>query len=82
MHHLEAYPTNHHQICMRGASLFVQRFGTESIDKWYGVFLLLSVVGAVSITSYPMILQALRLLKRSKLHLYIIIIKRFLLYFS
>lgn len=64
MHHLEAYPTNHHQICMRGASLFMQRFGTESIDKWYGVFLLLSVVGAVSITSYPMILQALSQLKK------------------
>ena len=36
MHHLDAYPTNHHQICMRGASLFVQRFSTESIGKWFG----------------------------------------------
>ena len=42
---------------------FVQRFGTESIGKSFGVFmllwfLLLGVVGAVSITSYPMILKA------------------------
>ena len=42
---------------------FVQRFGTESIGKSFGVFmllwfLLLGVVGAVSITSYPLILKA------------------------
>ena len=42
---------------------FVQRFGTESIGKSFGVFmliwfLLLGVVGTVSITSYPLILKA------------------------
>lgn len=42
---------------------FVQRFGTESIGKSFGVFmllwfLLLGVVGAFSITSYPLILKA------------------------
>ena len=42
---------------------FVQRFGTESIGKSFGVFmllwfLLLGVTGAVSITSYPLILKA------------------------
>lgn len=42
---------------------FVQRFGTESIGKSFGVFmllwfLLLGVVGAFSITSYPWILKA------------------------
>ena len=42
---------------------FVQRFGTESIGKSFGVFillwfLLLGVAGAVSITSYPLILKA------------------------
>ena len=42
---------------------FVQRFGTESIGKSFGVFmllwfLLLGVTGAFSITSYPMILKA------------------------
>ena len=43
---------------------FVQRFGTESIGKSFGVFmliwfLLLGVMGAFSITSYPMILKAI-----------------------
>ena len=42
---------------------FVQRFGTESIGKSFGVFmllwfLLLGVVGVFSITSYPLILKA------------------------
>lgn len=42
---------------------FVQRFGTESIGKSFGVFmliwfLLLGVTGAFSITSYPLILKA------------------------
>ena len=42
---------------------FVQRFGTESIGKSFGVFmliwfLLLGVAGTVSITSYPLILKA------------------------
>ena len=42
---------------------FVQRFGTESIGKSFGVFmllwfLLLGIVGIVSITSYPLILKA------------------------
>ena len=42
---------------------FVQRFGTESIGKSFGVFmllwfLLLGVMGAFSITSYPLILKA------------------------
>ena len=42
---------------------FVQRFGTESIGKSFGVFmllwfLLLGVTGAVGITSYPLILKA------------------------
>ena len=42
---------------------FVQRFGTESIGKSFGAFmllwfLLLGVTGAVSITSYPLILKA------------------------
>ena len=42
---------------------FVQRFGTESIGKSFGIFmllwfLLLGVVGTVSITSYPLILKA------------------------
>ena len=42
---------------------FVQRFGTESIGKSFGVFmllwfLLLGVVGVLSITSYPLILKA------------------------
>ena len=42
---------------------FVQRFGTESIGKSFGVFmliwfLLLGVAGAFSITSYPLILKA------------------------
>lgn len=42
---------------------FVQRFGTESIGKSFGVFmllwfLLLGVVIAFSITSYPLILKA------------------------
>ena len=42
---------------------FVQRFGTESIGKSFGVFmllwfLLLGVAGAFSITSYPSILKA------------------------
>ena len=42
---------------------FVQRFGTESIGKSFGVFmllwfLLLGVTGTVSITSYPLILKA------------------------
>ena len=42
---------------------FVQRFGTESIGKSFGVFmliwfLLLGVTGAFSITSYPLILMA------------------------
>ena len=42
---------------------FVQRFGTESIGKSFGVFmliwfLLLGVTGALSITSYPLILKA------------------------
>ena len=41
---------------------FVQRFGTESIGKSFGVFmliwfLLLGVTGAFSITSYPLILK-------------------------
>ena len=43
---------------------FVQRFGTESIGKSFGVFmliwfLLLGVTGAFSITSYPLILKAI-----------------------
>lgn len=43
---------------------FVQRFGTESIGKSFGVFmllwfLLLGIVGIISITSYPLILKAL-----------------------
>ena len=43
---------------------FVQRFGTESIGKSFGVFmliwfLLLGVMGAFSISSYPMILKAI-----------------------
>ncbi len=43
---------------------FVQRFGTESIGKSFGVFmliwfLLLGVMGAFNITSYPMILKAI-----------------------
>ncbi len=42
---------------------FVQRFGTESIGKSFGVFmllwfLLLGIVGIISITSYPLILKA------------------------
>lgn len=42
---------------------FVQRFGTESIGKSFGVFmliwfLLLGMTGAFSITSYPLILKA------------------------
>lgn len=42
---------------------FVQRFGTESIGKSFGVFmliwfLLLGITGAFSITSYPLILKA------------------------
>ena len=42
---------------------FVQRFGTESIGKSFGVFmllwfLLLGVTGAFSIASYPLILKA------------------------
>ena len=42
---------------------FVQRFGTESIGKSFGVFmliwfLLLGVTGAFSITTYPLILKA------------------------
>ncbi len=42
---------------------FVQRFGTESIGKSFGVFmliwfLLLGVTGTFSITSYPLILKA------------------------
>ena len=42
---------------------FVQRFGTESIGKSFGIFmliwfLLLGVTGAFSITSYPLILKA------------------------
>lgn len=42
---------------------FVQRFGTESIGKSFGVFMLiwflmLGVTGAFSITSYPLILKA------------------------
>ena len=42
---------------------FVQRFGTESIGKPFGVFmllwfLLLGVTGASNITSYPLILKA------------------------
>ena len=42
---------------------FVQRFGTESIGKSFGVFmliwfLLLGVTGGFSITSYPLILKA------------------------
>lgn len=42
---------------------FMQRFGTESIGKSFGVFmliwfLLLGVTGAFSITSYPLILKA------------------------
>ena len=42
---------------------FVQRFGTESIGKSFGVFmliwfLLLGVTGVFSITSYPLILKA------------------------
>ena len=42
---------------------FVQRFGTESIGKSFGVFmliwfLLLGVTGAFSLTSYPLILKA------------------------
>ena len=42
---------------------FVQHFGTESIGKSFGVFmliwfLLLGVMGAFSITSYPLILKA------------------------
>ena len=41
---------------------FVQRFGTESIGKSFGVFmllwfLLLGIVGIISITSYPLILK-------------------------
>ena len=42
---------------------FVQRFGTESIGKSFGVFmliwfLLLGIMGVFSITSYPLILKA------------------------
>ena len=42
---------------------FVQRFGTESIGKSFGVFmllwfLLLGIVGIISITSFPLILKA------------------------
>ncbi len=42
---------------------FVQRFGTESIGKSFGVFMLLwfmllGIVGIISITSYPLILKA------------------------
>ena len=42
---------------------FVQRFGTESIGKSFGVFmllwfLLLGIVGIISITYYPLILKA------------------------
>ena len=42
---------------------FVQRFGTESIGKSFGVFmllwfLLLGIMGIISITSYPLILKA------------------------
>lgn len=42
---------------------FVQRFGTESIGKSFGVFmllwfLLLGIAGVISITSYPLILKA------------------------
>ena len=42
---------------------FVQRFGTESIGKSFGVFmliwfLLLGITGVFSITSYPLILKA------------------------
>lgn len=42
---------------------FVQRFGTESIGKSFGVFmllwfLLLGIVGIISVTSYPLILKA------------------------
>ena len=42
---------------------FAQRFGTESIGKSFGVFmllwfLLLGIVGIISITSYPLILKA------------------------
>ena len=42
---------------------FVQRFGTESIGKSFGVFmllwfLLLGIVGIISITFYPLILKA------------------------
>lgn len=42
---------------------FVQRFGTENIGKSFGVFmllwfLLLGIVGIISITSYPLILKA------------------------
>ena len=43
--------------------IIIQRFGTESIGKSFGVFmllwfLLLGVTGAFSITSYPLILKA------------------------
>ena len=49
---------------------FVQRFGTESIGKSFGVFmllwfLLLGVVGAVSITSYPNDTEGFQSLLRS-----------------
>ena len=42
---------------------FVQRFGTESIGKSFGIFMLIwfllqGVTGAFSITSYPLILKA------------------------
>ena len=42
---------------------FVQRFGTESIGKSFGVFmllwfLLLGIIGVISITTFPMILKA------------------------
>ena len=44
-------------------SFFVQRFGTESIGKSFGVFmllwfLLLGIIGVISITTFPMILKA------------------------
>ena len=50
-------------LCIITIIFFVQRFGTESIGKSFGVFmliwfLLLGMTGAFSITSYPLILKA------------------------
>ena len=50
-------------LCIITIIFFVQRFGTESIGKSFGVFmliwfLLLGMTGVFSITSYPLILKA------------------------